>query len=170
MIQIKELLNLSYDELKALSELLLDSVYSNSSVGFMADITLQDAHSYWVALINSLCENHILLIALDDAKIVGTVQLIRCDKSNGRHRGEICKLLVISTHHGRAIARQLMAEAENMARNMGILLLILDTQTGSVAESVYCNFGWIKSGEIPYYALTPDGKLCSTSYFYKQLD
>lgn len=163
MIQIKKLVNLSSDALHNLSEVLLDAVYSNFSVRFLADMTLQDAHNYWVSLINSLYENHILLIALDDAKIVGTVQLIRCDKTNGRHRGEI-------SVSWRGIARQLMAEAENMAHNMGVLLLILDTQTGSVAESIYSHFGWLKSGEIPYFALTPEGKLCSTSCFYKLLD
>jgi hypothetical protein len=45
---------------------------------------------------------------------------------------------------------------------------VLDTATGSGAENFYVQCGWEK-GEIPRYALMPDGELTATSLFYKFL-
>ncbi|MDC3945694.1 GNAT family N-acetyltransferase, partial [Pseudomonas aeruginosa] len=48
-------------------------------------------------------------------------------------------------------------------------LLVLDTVSGSGAERLYLKVGWTRVGEIPDYALMPDGALCPTTYFYKRL-
>jgi hypothetical protein len=37
------------------------------------------------------------------------------------------------------------------------------------AERIYDRLGWRRLGEIPGYALFPQGGLCSTTYFYKPL-
>jgi len=46
---------------------------------------------------------------------------------------------------------------------------VLDTVTGGDAERLYARLGWERVGVIPNYALTPDGELCSTTYFYKPI-
>ena len=46
---------------------------------------------------------------------------------------------------------------------------VLDTVTGSDAERLYLRLGWQCCGEIPGYALWPQGGLCSTTVFYKSL-
>ncbi|MDF3263087.1 GNAT family N-acetyltransferase, partial [Escherichia coli] len=51
----------------------------------------------------------------------------------------------------------------------GKSVLVLDTATGSGAENFYVQCGWEKAGEIPRYALMPDGELTATSLFYKFL-
>ncbi|PJG81856.1 GNAT family N-acetyltransferase, partial [Klebsiella pneumoniae] len=48
-------------------------------------------------------------------------------------------------------------------------VLVLDTATGSGAEQFYARCGWEKVGEIPRYALMPDGEMTATSLFYKFL-
>ena len=48
-------------------------------------------------------------------------------------------------------------------------MLVLDTVTGGDAERLYARSGWQAVGVIPDYALWPDGRLCSTTYFYKHL-
>ena len=58
--------------------------------------------------------------------------------------------------------------AESVARGER-LVLVLDTSTGSGAEIFYLRAGWQKVGEIPRYALMPDGAMTATSVFYKFL-
>lgn len=101
--------------------------------------------------------------------IVGSVQLERCAKENGRHRAEVQKLFVLSSRRGRGIAARLMQALEAFAAGAGCRLLVLDTLSDSAAASVYRHLGWTFAGSIPAYAATPDGDLHATSYFYKQL-
>ena len=46
---------------------------------------------------------------------------------------------------------------------------MLDTVTGSVADRLYTRAGWQRVGEIPNYALMPDGSPCATTFFYKAI-
>ena len=62
-----------------------------------------------------------------------------------------------------------MRAAEERAKADGRWLLMLDTETGSPAAALYEALGWQRSGEIPNFALTPDGELVSTTYYWKDL-
>jgi len=69
---------------------------------------------------------------------------------------------------GRAGALMLAAEAEAKAR--GRTLLTFDTMAGSAAEKLYLGLGYVRVGEIPRYALYPDGSgPAATAVFYKLL-
>ena len=50
----------------------------------------------------------------------------------------------------------------------GKTVLVLDTASAD-AERLYERMGWQRVGAIPDYALLPQGGLCATHYFYKQL-
>jgi hypothetical protein len=41
--------------------------------------------------------------------------------------------------------------------------------TDGDAARLYARSGWQRVGDIPNYALMPDGAFCSTTYFYKDL-
>lgn len=153
--------------IEPLSDLLIDAVHNGASVGFLAPLAQQSATAYWGHVFASLGDGLLLWVAEVGGKVVGTVQLSPCLKQNGRHRGEIQKLIVHSAHRGQGIASRLMAEAEAFSRSAGITLLVLDTQAGSVAESVYQHLGWQKAGEVPNYAASPDGQLRATAYYFK---
>ena len=62
-----------------------------------------------------------------------------------------------------------MVAVEDAARDEGRTLLVLDTVTGGAAEQLYLRAGWQRVGEIPRYALMPDGAPCSTTVFYKDV-
>jgi len=49
-------------------------------------------------------------------------------------------------------------------------VLVLDTVTDSAAYRLYTRLGWTRVGEVPDYALWPDGGYCSTTFFYKALE
>jgi len=54
-------------------------------------------------------------------------------------------------------------------RRVGRTLLVLDTVTGGDAERLYARHGWQRCGEIPHYALLPDGRARGTTVFFKAL-
>ena len=62
-----------------------------------------------------------------------------------------------------------MNAAEEMARDCGRTLLVLDTVTGSDAERLYARLGWVRVGEIPEFAYLSRGGLWGTVVFYKKL-
>jgi GNAT superfamily N-acetyltransferase len=138
-------------------------------VGFLAPLSHDAARTYADEVLAAVPHQVTLWVAEEGDRVVGSVQLVPCRKDNGRHRAEVQKLQVLSTHQGRGLSGVLMRALEAHARATGLTLLHLDTIAGSRAESVYQHLGWRKSGEIPEYAAMPDGELRATAVYYKQL-
>ena len=46
---------------------------------------------------------------------------------------------------------------------------MLDTASAD-AERLYARQGWIRVGDVPDFALLPDGGRCDTVFFYRQLE
>ena len=168
MTNIRRITSTENSSIPGLCRLLIDAVNGGASVGFLAPMSYETALSYWQHLFANLNDGLVLWVAEADGEIVGSAQLDLCGKENGRHRAEIQKLFVMRTHRGVGISSALMQTAETFARTDGRTLLVLDTQAGSVAESVYQHLGWQKVGEIPDYAASPNGELHATSYFFKR--
>ncbi|VEB97719.1 Acetyltransferase [Cedecea lapagei] len=74
-----------------------------------------------------------------------------------------------STARRKGIAQRLMNYLEAVARSQGKSVLVLDTATGSAAELFYQGMGWQRVGDLPNYALMPDGSPCSTTFYYRNL-
>ncbi|HYM86660.1 MAG TPA: GNAT family N-acetyltransferase [Pseudoxanthomonas sp.] len=153
----------------ALVEVLRDVIAGGASVGFLDTDDAQALGLYWRGVFESLGPGLALWIAEDAGQVVGTVQLAPSLRSNGRHRGDVQKLLVLSSASGKGVATTLMKEVESHARDIGLSLLVLDTHSGSRAEFLYRKLGWQEAGSIPGYAAIPDGALIATTYFYKNL-
>lgn len=153
----------------ALARLLQDAVHGGASVGFLAPLHDDVAVAYWDRVLGRLGSDLHLWVAESDGEVVGSVQIELCGKQNGRHRAEVQKLIVLTVHRGKGIASLLMRAAEEFAATRGRTLLVLDTQAGSAAESIYRHLGWLPAGQIPNYAASPDGKLHATAYFYKHI-
>jgi ribosomal protein S18 acetylase RimI-like enzyme len=73
------------------------------------------------------------------------------------------------SHRRRGIARALMLEAEREAARRGRTLLVLDAVTGDPGSRLYESLAWTRAGDIPDFALYPDGRLCSTTYYFKRV-
>ena len=169
MITLTHCTRLDASQCEALAMLLQDAVHCGASVGFLAPLPQPDALAYWQGVAAELGPLLHCWLAERDGQLLGTVQLSRCGKANGRHRGEIQKLMVHSAARGQGIARLLMQEAESAARAAGCTTLVLDTDSTSVAASLYPKLGWMHAGDIPAFAASPDGQLHTTRYFYKLL-
>jgi GNAT superfamily N-acetyltransferase len=77
-------------------------------------------------------------------------------------------MLVRRRARRRGIGAALLEAAEHAARAAGKTLLVLDTASAD-AERLYARRGWQRVGEIPRYALLPDGSPCATQVFFKAL-
>ncbi|WP_269510245.1 GNAT family N-acetyltransferase [Burkholderia sp. IMCC1007] len=155
----------------ALADLLIDCVEGGASVSFMLPIARSTAIAFWTRVADGVASGErILLVAEDTAgRIVGTVQIVTGQPENQPHRADIAKMLVSRHARRQGIAARLMAAADDAARDAGKTVLVLDTVTGGDAERLYERAGWQRVGVIPNYALMPDGALCATTYFHKQL-
>ena len=154
---------------EGLTDVLLDAVQSGSGVSFMADLTRESAAAWWRKTLVGATARTVVLVARDRSGIVGTVQLQPAWPPNQPHRADVAKLMVHRRARGRGVARALMEELEHQARTQRFTLLLLDTCKGSPAERLYTSMGWTRVGEVPNFALNPDGSWCDTVFFYKQL-
>jgi GNAT superfamily N-acetyltransferase len=153
-----------------LAEILIDCVHNGASVSFQPPVDRERAENFWRKVVDATRSGGTrLLVAERDGRIAGTVQLQFAASENQPHRAEIAKMLVHSSARRLGLGRALMQAAEAEAKRAAKTLLTLDTQTGSSAERLYSGLGWTRAGDIPNYALTPAGDLCSTTFFYKQI-
>lgn len=157
--------------LEPLSDVLTNCVNGGASVSFMLPFHHDSALAFWRRTAASVGrEERVVLVAKDvDQTIVGTVQLITDQPENQPHRADVAKLLVYERARRSGIARALMQRLEAIAADANKSVLVLDTATGSGAETFYQRCGWQKVGEVPRYAYMPDGTLTATSIFYKFL-
>jgi acetyltransferase len=153
-----------------LANLLIDCVRDGTSVGFLASLGEEEALAYWRSVEDAMRSgSRLLLVGLDDAGLVGTVQLELCLKPNGVNRAEVQKLLVHTSARRRGIAARLMAAAEDLARSRQRGLVYLDTEAGSPAEAFYRAQGYACIGGLPDYACSPDGEWRANAIYYKTL-
>jgi GNAT superfamily N-acetyltransferase len=153
-----------------LADLLIDCVDGGASVSFMHPLTRERATTFWRGVAGSVrAGRRALLVAEDAHGICGTVQLVLDLPENQPHRADVAKMLVHRRARRQGLGEALVRAAETTARECGRTLLVLDTVTGSDGERLYARAGWVRVGVIPGYALFPDGAVCSTTVFYKQL-
>ena len=157
-------------ELQGLADVLVDCVEGGASVSFMLPIARERALAFWRGVAEGVARgDRVLLVAEDGRGICGTVQVQFASAENQPHRGEVAKMLVHRRARRRGIAERLLQELEAKARELGRTTMVLDTVTGSDASRLYERLGWRRAGDIPEYALMPDGPRCSTSYYFKTL-
>ena len=168
-IMIERVDAVSDDVVQELAAVLVDAVRDNAGISFMAGLQVDEAAEWWRKTLSAASPRAAVLVARDDRGIVGTVQLQPAWPPNQPHRADVAKLIVHRRGRRRGIARALMQELERHAREQQFTLLLLDTCKDSAAERLYSSLGWIRVGEVPHFALNPDGSWCDTVFFYKQL-
>lgn len=154
-----------------LVEILRNAVDAGASIGFFPPLSKREAAAYWretIALVRKA--NRILLVARDQDRVIGTVQLNLESRPNGRHRAEVMKLIVHTAHRRRGIAQALMNAIQVEAHAANRTTLVLDTRAGDAAERLYLKLGWVAAGKIPRFAANVDGTKDTTVIMYKLLD
>ena len=167
---IRRLTSVTAPQIEALADVLIDCVEGGASVSFMLPLAREKALAFWRDVAVGVARGErALMVSLDHAgSITGTVQLILGQPDNQPHRADLAKMLVHRRARRQGLGDALMQAAENVARECGKTLLVLDTASLD-AERLYARNGWTRLGAIPGYALLPQGGLCDTTYFYKEL-
>jgi GNAT superfamily N-acetyltransferase len=156
--------------IEALADVLIDCVEGGASVSFMLPLTRDRALAFWRRVANGVAAGQrALLIAEDAHGVCGTVQLIFDLPENQPHRADLAKMLVHRRVRRQGLGAALMRAAEQTARDEGKTLLVLDAVTGGDAARLYESLGWTRVGDIPNYALFPQGGFCSTTVYYRDL-
>jgi GNAT superfamily N-acetyltransferase len=170
-IQVRTLQTFGDREIEGLSEVLIDCVEGGASVSFMLPMSGAKAEAYWHSVAASMALGERKVLAAEDSAgvMLGTVQVVLDQPENQPHRGDIAKMLVHRRARKQGVGAALLAAAERSALESGKTVLVLDTVTGSDGYRLYERHGWQRVGEIPNYALWPDGRLCPTTVFYKSL-
>ncbi|MFN0136018.1 MAG: GNAT family N-acetyltransferase [Phycisphaerae bacterium] len=169
-LEIRRLLEIDVRSRAELTDVLLDCVAGGASVGFMASLTRERATAFWERVAADVAAGQrALLVAADDQGICGTVQLILDMPDNQAHRADLCKMLVHRRARRRGLGAALMTAAENLAPECGRSLLVLDAVSGGDAARLYARLGWTRVGDVPGYAVMPDGRPCGTTYFYRSV-
>jgi ribosomal protein S18 acetylase RimI-like enzyme len=167
-IKIRTVTELSAQQVTDLSHVLMASVEAGASVSFMLPLSLEKAQVYWQGVAAKVATGSQLLFIAENEQdeIIGTVQIALDLPENQPHRADLCKMLVHPQARRQGIAAQLLAAAEQGAKQQGRSLLVLDTANDEAAR-VYERAAWQKVGTIPDYALWPAGGLCATTIYYK---
>ncbi|HXA36868.1 MAG TPA: GNAT family N-acetyltransferase [Steroidobacteraceae bacterium] len=166
---VERLYTVTEEHVRGLAALLIDCVDGGASVSFMHPLPLEKAMVFWRQMAGAVARGErALLVAQDLEGTVGTVQLILDQPENQPHRADLSKMLVHRRARRRGVGAALLRAAEDVARDCGKSLLVLDT-ANSDAERLYARLGWQRCGVIPGYALLPQGGLCDTTYFYRTL-
>ncbi|MBB3638776.1 GNAT family N-acetyltransferase [Variovorax atrisoli] len=166
---IRLLDNVSEAQLRGLAAVLADCVDGGASVSFMHPLSEERAQAFWRNVAAGVASGErALLVAEDEEGILGTVQVVLAQPENQPHRGEVAKMLVHRRARRRGVGGLLMKAAEQVARERGKTLLVLDTSSAD-AERLYERSGWVRVGSIPGFALLPQGEPCDTTFFYREL-
>jgi ribosomal protein S18 acetylase RimI-like enzyme len=156
-------------QIEALADVLIDCVEGGASVSFLHPLARERAVAFWRIVAREVAAGERALLVAEDAQgICGTVHLVLDQPENQPHRADLTKLLVHRRARRRGLGAALTRAAEATARECGKTLLVLDTASAD-AERVYERLGWRRVGAIPGYALWPDGGLCDTTVYYRDL-
>ena len=169
-VKIRPLPAIGEGEMAGLSDVLIDCVEGGASVSFMLPMSRAKADAFWQGASASVARGERVVLVAEDPEgtIVGTVQVILAQPENQPHRGDLAKMLVHRHARRQGIGAALLVAAERAAQEAGKTLLVLDTASEEAAR-LYVRHGWQRCGQIPDYALWPDGGFCATTIYFKSL-
>jgi len=169
-LTVRRLAAVTEAQMRELSGVLIDCVEGGASVSFMSPLSPDRASAFWRGVAADVAHGHrALIVAEDQGRILGSVQLVLHQPENQPHRADVSKMLVHRRARRRGVGEALLRVTEEVARSCGKSLLVLDTANPE-AERLYARLGWERVGVVPGFALLPQGGLCDTTFFYRQLD
>jgi GNAT superfamily N-acetyltransferase len=165
---VRRLDSLGDGEIEGLARVLVDCVEGGASVSFMQPFSLERAVEFYRGVARGVAGERVVIAGEDELGMCGTVQLLLAQPENQPHRADLAKMLVCRRARRTGLGGALLAAAEAAARDAGKTLLVLDTASAD-AERLYERAGWVRVGVIPGYALLPEGGLCDTTVYYREL-
>jgi GNAT superfamily N-acetyltransferase len=153
-----------------LADVLVDCVAGGASIGFMHPYDHARATRFWADVLAGAARGERIVLVAEDAggRVAGTAQVVFAAPDNQPHRADVAKVLVHRRARRQGLGAALMRAAEAAALAAGRTLLVLDTASPD-ALRLYERLGWTRVGDVPRFALWPDGGFVATTFFYKDM-
>ena len=156
--------------LEALTELTVDSLQSEASLVSVPLMIVDEAREYWRETIESVGDGSLVLLAATEAGVLqGSVQLKLENRTGGTPRVEAVKLVVHTRARRRGIARELMREAEAVAKSLGCTMMTMETRKDNAGDNLCQSLGYTSYGEVPGNARGGDGELHTTVFYHRRI-
>jgi len=170
-VVVRRLAALTDPDVRALAQVLVDVVDGDGSASFLHPLDPERAEAFWRRVGEDVARGARALLVAEDAEgVAGTVHLVLDLPENQPHRADVAKLLVHRRARQRGVGEALVRAVDDLARDCGRSLLVLDTETGGDAERLYARLGWQPCGVVPDFALLPRGGLAATTIFWRRVD
>ncbi|KAK3353604.1 hypothetical protein B0T25DRAFT_217640 [Lasiosphaeria hispida] len=99
----------------------------------------------------------------------GLAMLKLSETETGSFRGYIDAVLVNQKYRRQGGAKALVSALEYEAAKRGRTLLLVDTETDSVAEEAFRKFGYVEIGKVPHFSRVLSNDKKGETFFYKDL-
>ena len=145
------------------------AVLAGGGFGWLAPPDRQVLENYWRGVL--IVPERRLIVARLDGVICGSAQLVRPPRNNeaqafGAH---LQHAFVAPWARGHGLARMLTEKVEEVARDGGYEILMLDVrETQERAIGIYEGMDYVCWGTNPYYAKV-DGRFVAGRYYWKRL-
>lgn len=155
---------------RSLAEMLVACVADGAATGHLPPLPLETSRQFWRRVSGDVALGHrLLLVAWQEGRVAGTVQLNLAMPQDQPHRAVLEQLLVHPGFRRQGIGRALMQRAEQAARGIGRSLLTLDIRAGAAAEALCRSQGWVEAGRIPGFSRDAAGQLTDQLLLYRSL-
>ena len=169
-VKVERLTRYSGTDLDDLSEATESAIVEGGGFGWLKPPPRQLLENYWKGVL--LVPERRLVVGRLDGVICGSAQLSRAPRNNEAQAmaGTVTSAFVAPWARGHGIGRRIVSEIEQLARELGLLVLNLDLRdTQRAATHLYETLGYGRWGSHPFYALV-EGEFVPGHYYYKRLD
>jgi ribosomal protein S18 acetylase RimI-like enzyme len=157
-------------DLDDLCEATETAIVEGGGFGWLTPPPRQVLEAYWKGVL--LIPDRRLVVGRVDGIIAGSAQLSRAPRNNEAQSfaGTLTSAFVAPWARGHGLARGIVLEIEQIAHELGLVVLNLDLRdTQRAAISLYEGLNYQRWGTHPAYARV-DGRVVPGHYYYKRLD
>jgi len=170
IISVDRLIKYSGTDLDDLCDATESAILEGGGFGWLKPPPRQVLENYWKGVL--LVPERRLVVGRLDGVIAGSAQLSRAPRNNEAQAfaGTLTSAFVAPWARGRGLGRGIVHEIEQLASELGLVVLNLDLRdTQRAAIRLYETLGYRRWGTHPAYARV-EGRVVPGHYYYKLLD
>ncbi len=167
--QFKWLASLGDNDAKQLILLYNDALKSGTYLGYVKELSGEQAESVIQQLNHKLANGSLHLFAgFENGEMVSTAQLFPNQMENCQHIVEIAKGIVRSDQQGSGLMADSFLEVANHCQRLGYDLMVLDVRENSKPHEIWASLGFMPYGRLADYARV-ENKSCAGVYLQQSV-
>lgn len=167
-IELADSLALSSCE-RILTRMLTDAAAAGGDLGFPCRADAEFGRLTWRETIGQVAGGRrIVLLAWCEGVVSGSVEVDLRTRPTEPTLARVERLLVSPAQEGGAVARELVAHAQAVAKALGRTLLIAAARDGTTLEGLLLECGWNTAGSIPDATVDADGLPSIQKLFWRR--